>query len=373
VARAQGVTRAVFDRATAGFALDPEVIELASRQPEHSQSVGDYVGRLVTAERVDTGRRLSIEHQGILDALDATYNVDRHILIAIWGVESAFGTSLGSRSVIRSLATLAMLDERRATFWRKELVAALRILQEGLTTPATLVGSWAGAMGHTQFIPSTYRAHAVDFDKDGKRDIWATTADALGSTANYLRHAGWAEGVPWGIEVKLPANFDYALSMPSRPRPIAEWQALGVKAALGKFPPLQNQGLQLLLPAGARGPAFLVTGNYRAILKYNQSMSYAVAVGYFADRLAGKAPLVGRWPIDDKPLMRAEREELQQLLAARGHLNGAFDGIMGNQTRTAIRAAQRTLKIAEDGHPSLDLLQQLRAEGSRQRLGSALD
>lgn len=362
-AQARGIARAVFERATTDFVPDPDVIELAARQPEHTRGPGAYMAALVGQARIDSGRQLVTRHADLLAAIEAAYGVDRHILVAIWGVESTYGTEMGSRSVVRSLATLAMADARRAAFWTRELIAALRMLQDGAVAPEKFVGSWAGAVGHTQFIPSTYNARAVDFDKDGRRDIWETVADALASTANYLRASGWAAGAPWGFEVRLPPGFDFAWSAPGRARTLAEWRAAGVEAGAGRADAAAGQPLQLILPAGAKGPAFLVSGNFRALLKYNQSMSYALAVGHLADRLAGGAALATPWPADDKPLSRAEREELQALLSSWGLDTGGRDGIIGDRTRAAIRATQRTLKLAEDGHPTAELLHRLRSNG----------
>jgi membrane-bound lytic murein transglycosylase B len=362
-AQARGISRALFERATADFIPDPEVLALAMLQPEHAKPVGAYVTGLVKQARVDAGRQLAATHAALLDVIEAAYGVDRHILLAIWGVESAYGTEMGSRDVIRSLGTLAMADARRAPFWTKELIAALRMLQDGAVPPGKLVGSWAGAMGHTQFIPSTYTARAVDFDRDGRRDIWGTVADALASTANYLRASGWVAGTQWGYEVALPPSFDFAWSEPGRVRTYAEWQAAGVTAAAIRSDPPPSLLLQLILPAGARGPAFLVSGNFRALLKYNQSSSYALAVGHLADRIAGAPALTAAWPMDDAPLNRTEREELQGLLSSLGLDTGGLDGIIGDRTRAAIRATQRTLSLAEDGHPSVELLHRLRGNG----------
>jgi membrane-bound lytic murein transglycosylase B len=256
-----------------------------------------------------------------------------------------------------------MADVRRAPFWTKELIAALRMVQDGAVQPEKLVGSWAGAMGHTQFIPSTYSARAVDFDKDGRRDIWETVADALASSANYLQASGWVAGRPWGFEVTLPSGFDFAWSAPGRSRTLAEWQAAGVKIVATHYDPALRAPLELILPAGARGPAFLVSGNFRALRKYNQSTSYALAVGHLADRIAGGAALAAAWPVDDTPLNRAERAELQSLLTSWGLDTGGLDGIIGDRTRAAIRATQRTLRLAEDGHPSVELLHRLRGNG----------
>ena len=361
-AHARGISRSVFDRYTADFVLDPEVVRLATSQPEHVKPPGAYISDLVTPERVEIGRTLAAKHASTLAAIEQAYGVDRHVLLAIWGVESAYGTSMGSRSVVRSLATLAVADQRRAPFWRSELIAALRILQDGQTAPEAFVGSWAGATGHTQFIPSAYAAHAVDFDKDGRRDIWGTVADALASTANYLRTSGWSASAPWGFEVTLPPGFDYSWSAPGRPQALSQWLAAGVRVPAGPANLQLGLSLQLVLPAGAQGPAFLVTKNFRAILRYNNATAYALAVGHLATRIAGGAPLTAAWPSGDKPLGRGEREEMQRLLAARGFDTGGFDGIMGDQTRAAIRSTQRSLKLAEDGHPTYELLQRLRAD-----------
>ncbi len=361
-AHARGISRSVFDRFTADFVLDPEVVQLATSQPEHVKPPGAYITDLVTPQRVETGRALATKHATVLAAIESAYGVDRHVLLAVWGVESAYGTAMGSRSVVRSLATLAVADARRAPFWRNELIAALRILQDGQTAPETFVGSWAGATGHTQFIPSAYAAHAVDFDKDGRRDIWGNVADALASTANYLRTSGWSANAPWGFEVILPPEFDHAWSAPGRSQALSQWLAMGVRIPASPGNAHLGLPLQLVLPAGAQGPAFLVTRNFRTILRYNNAQMYALAVGHLADRIAGGAPLAAAWPSSDKPLARAEREELQRLLAARGHDTGGFDGIMGDQTRAAIRSTQRTLNLAQDGHPSFDLLQRLRAD-----------
>jgi membrane-bound lytic murein transglycosylase B len=228
-ARARGVSARVFEQAFEGFTPDAEVIALTQRQPELETTPGSYIIERVTPQRIETGRQMATEQARLLRAIEQAYGVDRHILLAIWGMESAYGANMGNRSIIRSLATLAMADARRANFWRKELLAALAILEEGSATPASFVGSWAGAMGHTQFIPTTFTQHAVDFDRDGRRDLFNSVADALASTASYLKRSGWTTGQPWGFEVRLPARFDYAWSAPGRARTLAEWLDAGVK------------------------------------------------------------------------------------------------------------------------------------------------
>ena len=363
-ARAQGISRRTFELATAGLVPDPAVIERAISQPEHVKTPGDYLAALVTPERIRVGRQLATAHAVLLGAIEAAYGVDRNVVLAIWGVESAYGTETGSHSIVRSLATLAMADARRADFWRAELISAMRIIQDGNATPASLLGSWAGAMGQTQFIPTTYSRYAVDFDRDGRRDIWHSAADALASTANYLHRSGWVRGLPWGFEVVLPRGFDYRWSEAGRTQALAEWLAAGVQIPFSAGTSSLGQPLELVLPAGAQGPAFLVTRNFRAILRYNQSIAYALAVGHLADRIAGAPALASPWP-GFRPLARSECKELQRLLEARGLEVGEVDGIIGNQTKAAIRATQRALDLAEDGYPSPQLLDRLRAASAR--------
>lgn len=359
-ALAKGVSATTFDRATRGLEADPEVLMLASSQPEFVKPVWDYLSGLVSDARIETGRQKLAERGDTLAAIERAYGVDRHVVLAIWGVESNFGTSAGDRHVIRSLATLAAGDERRPRFWRAEFLAALRILERGDVAPDRMTGSWAGAMGHTQFMPTTYLVHAVDFDRDGRRDIWDSVADGLASTANYLKASGWRIEDPWGFEVILPDGFDYALSAPGRAQPAAYWRKLGVKRPGGIAIRDTVSPLQLILPAGAKGPAFLVTGNFRAILRYNPAEAYALSVGHLADRIAGGEPVMSAWPEADRPLARGEREELQKRLLDRGLDTGAPDGIIGRQSRAAIRAFQRTRGLPEDGYPSLQLLELLR-------------
>lgn len=361
-AATKGLNPATLDQAFAGLIPDPEVLDLAGVQPEYVKTAGEYLTLLVSDTRLDNGRLKLQEQAATLAAVEATYGVDRHIVLAIWGIESNYGAGMGARRVIRSLATLAAFETRRPDFWRGELVAALRILQSGDTIAENMAGSWAGAMGHTQFMPSTFAAHAVDFDRDGRRDIWASIPDALGSTANYLKVSGWVAGNPWGFEVVLPANFDFALSAPGQIKPWAQWQALGVAQARERALPATLGPLQLLLPAGARGPAFLASANFRAILRYNNAVSYALAVGHLADRLAGGSTFLKPWPGDDRALAKADREDLQRRLVAGGFGSGAVDGVIGSGTRAAIRAFQKAKRLPEDGHPDLALLERLRQE-----------
>jgi membrane-bound lytic murein transglycosylase B len=361
-ALARGVGEATFDRATRGLERDGDVAGLAGKQPEHVRTVADYLGAIVSDTRIEAGRAKLAAHQSLLAALEQRYGVDRNVLVAVWGVESAYGEAAGARPVIRSLATLAIEDMRRSGYWRRELLAALQILESGDAEPATLVGSWAGAMGHTQFMPTAYTRVAVDFDGDGRRDIWGSPADALASAAKYLATAGWRRGDPWGFEVVLPEGFDFSHSSPSVVRPATFWRGLGVTAPRGRVWPPVTSDLRLVLPAGARGPAFLVTRNFRALLAYNNATAYALTVGHLADRLAGAPEIAAPWPAETQALARAEREELQQRLHARGFEAGSVDGIIGHLTRAAIRSYQRSKGLAEDGHPSHDLLERLRTQ-----------
>jgi membrane-bound lytic murein transglycosylase B len=366
LAALKGVSAATFARATIGLTIDGEIAGLNAAQPEHVKSAGEYVGLLVSETRIASGRDRLAENAELLARIEQRYGVDRHVLAAIWGIESAYGASRGERGVIRSLATLSATDARRAAFWRGELIAALTILERGDIAPEAMTGSWAGAMGHTQFMPSTYLQHAVDFDGDGKRDIWGAPADALASAANYLKASGWVAGLPWGIEVRLADGFDLSLSAPGVARPLAEWITLGANPVatpkLAEEPARAGGGWNLILPAGAGGPAILASANFRAILRYNRAVPYAIAVGHLADRLASGGAFVSTWPAGDRGLSRAEREELQALLQSGGHDVGAIDGIIGSQTRAAIRAVQKARGWPEDGHPSAVLLERLRVE-----------
>ncbi|MFM9850213.1 MAG: lytic murein transglycosylase [Hyphomicrobiaceae bacterium] len=359
-ARAQGVSRPVFDQAMHSLTPDTDIVALLNNQPEHSKTVAEYLAQVVSAARIETGQRNAAELVPILERIERAYGVDRYVVLAIWGIETSFGTSTGSRSVVRSLATLAVTDPRRPQYWRKELLTALVILQRGDITADRMTGSWAGAMGHTQFLPTSFVAHAVDFDGDGRRNIWTSIPDALASTANYLKQAGWVAGESWGYEAVPPDGFDFAHAAPSGARPLFDWLALGMSPPAGrKFLPARGH-LQAMLPAGARGPAFLVTRNFRALMRYNNSVSYALAVGHLADRIAGDAPLATPWPSADRALSLTERQELQHLLQSKGHDIGAIDGRIGGQTRDAIRAFQRARGLPEDGHPCPALLEHLR-------------
>ncbi|MDZ5604517.1 lytic murein transglycosylase [Pseudomonas sp. RP23018S] len=356
-----GITASVFDRAFLGVTPDMDVIKADRSQPEFSRPVWEYLDGALSPLRVRNGKRLLEQHAELLARLEQRYGVDRQVLVSVWGMESNFGQFQGSKSVIRSLATLAY-EGRRPQFAQDQLIAALQILQDGDIQPDAMRGSWAGAMGQTQFIPTTYATHAVDFDGDGRRDIWNSTPDALASTAHYLQSSGWKRGQPWGFEVQVPSGFDYWQADGSQRKPVSEWLQLGVTLPAGTQLPAGSNELSaaLLLPAGARGPAFLVLDNFRAILKYNNSSSYALAVSLLGDRFSGWGFIAGSWPKDDQPLSRSERMELQNLLNAKGYPAGNADGIIGANTRKAIRTAQQGLGWPADGYPTHKLLDSLR-------------
>jgi membrane-bound lytic murein transglycosylase B len=358
-ALAAGISTQTFDAAFEGIEPDDSVVTADRSQPEFSRPVWQYLDSAVSPARVRNGQDRLLQNAEVLQGIDSTYGVDRETVVAIWGMESNFGQQMGSKNVIRSLATLAY-EGRRPDFGRDQLIAALQILQHGDVPPSNMIGSWAGAMGQTQFIPTTYNQYAVDFDGDGRRDIWGSSPDALASTANYLKTSGWQHGQTWGFEVRLPQGFDYALAEMSIRKPMAEWLRLGVRPASGTLPSDPQASVSLVLPAGYRGPAFLVTDNFRAILKYNNSTSYALAVGLLADSFKGGGQLAGRWPVEDTPLSRSERLELQQTLTDRGLAPGTVDGIIGANTRQAIRTYQQSIGQPADGYPTPALLQQLR-------------
>ena len=361
-ALASGISSTTFDAAFAGITPDPEVIRLDSNQPEFSRSVWDYLDAAVSERRVRDGRARLAEQSAILDPIGREYGVDPRFIVAIWGLESGFGANVGSHDVIRSLATLAYQGRRKAAF-REFLLQALEILEAGHIDRGRMVGSWAGAMGQTQFMPGPYLEYAIDRDGDGQRDLWASLPDVFASTANYLDRHGWAAGEGWGTEVVLPDGFDYALADRSIERGVANWQTLGVRTATGgPFPPTSAPA-SIILPAGHRGPAFMIYRNFRTIMRYNASTSYALAVGHLADRIGGGGPIVASWPRDERPLSRSEREDLQRLLTGLGYDTEGVDGIIGPNTRSALRAYQRDRGLPADGFPTEQLLRRLRTGG----------
>jgi len=319
-----------------------------------------YVALVVTDTRVNDGRVKLSELAVDLKRIEERYGVDRHVLAAIWGLETLYGKLRGKRNVIRSLSTLAYKG-RRAKFGRNQLLAAFDILKAGDITVERMTGSWAGAMGHMQFIPTSYKAYAVDFTGDGRRDIWNNPRDALASAANYLRGNGWVPGRPWGHRVVLPERFDAGLAGRKRERTIRRWRELGLRRAGGGAFPHPEERAFLDLPAGARGPAFLLRANFRAIMRYNPAHKYALAVGHLSDRLRGEETALA-WPDGIGPIAEPERKELQRLLAAQGYDIGEIDGIIGPKTRAAIRDYQAKKGRRVDGFPRRKILELLRSE-----------
>lgn len=369
-ARDQGIEGWVLEQAFTGLQADLSIIRFDENQPEFSRPVWQYLEGAISPWRVARGKALLAEHHRTLDAIETSYGVNRYILIAIWGMESNFGQQMGDKNIVRSLATLAWHGGRRTAFWEEQLLAALKIVQNGDVTASSMRGSWAGAMGQTQFMPTTYLAHAVDFDGNGKRDIWQSTPDALASAANYLAGSGWRTAQAWGYEVQLPTLFEFALADGEQRKSLREWQELGVRLRSIKEPSdtLLDQEASLFLPAGYRGPAYLQLNNFHSILKYNNSTAYALAVGLLADSLAGRSFHLQRWPKDDTPLSRSERLEIQQLLNVLGLASGTADGIIGVNTRKAIRSFQLQSDLPADGHASALLLKRLREATAEQGL-----
>ncbi|MQT13622.1 lytic murein transglycosylase [Segnochrobactrum spirostomi] len=366
VARANGIPATLYNQAFAGINTpDPDVLRLAAKQPEFTKLVGDYIEGAVTDARIATGRKMMAEYKNALARIYARFGVEPQIVVAIWGIETSYGAVLDNpkivRSVVRSLATLAYAGGPRADYGRTQLIAALKILQHHDVAPRGLTGSWAGAMGHTQFIPTSFLKYAVDLDGDGKRDIWNSVPDALATTANLLAQNGWQRGETWGYEVVLPRGFNYAYADEKTKRPVGAWAQLGIRRSGGRAFPRPGDEAKLILPTGARGPAFLILGNFDVIKAYNNSTSYALAVGYLADRIVGVPPFQTPWPTDLRPLSTAEVTEMQERLTARGFPTGTTDGKLGPDTRAAVRAYQMSIGWPADGFPTDALLQSLRA------------
>lgn len=346
---------------------DSRVLASLDAQPEFTLPIWDYFAVMVDQERIDDGHILMERHRKTLERVAHRFGVDPATVVAVWGIESNFGKGRGGYHVLRSLATLSC-NGRRQTYFRRELLSALRIVQGGHVTPADFLGSWAGAFGQTQFMPSTFERLAVDFNGDGKRDLMDNVPDALASTANYLRNAGWKRDQPWGLEVRLPSKDGAPFSTTGEGRKVKrtlkEWSARGVTRVDGL--PLAGDGVPeatpagLLLPAGIEGPAFLVMKNFDAVYSYNAAVSYALAIVHLADRLRGEPPFATAWPTDDLGLSRGERRELQALLAQRGHDIGPPDGILGRRTRDAVKEEQMRLGRDVTGRPGQWLLNALR-------------
>lgn len=358
-ARARGVAADVLDDAFDAAEFQPRIVELDRRQPEFSRAIWSYLDSAVSDARISQGRGKLAGHDAIGRAVEQRYGVPRTIIGAIWGVESNYGSNFGSFETIDALATLGY-DGRRTRFAEEQLYAALEILKNGDIDRDRMRGSWAGAMGHTQFIPTSFNAYAVDEDGDGRRDIWGSIADVMGSTANYLKSNGWQRGSTWGREVVLPPNFDYAQAELDTRRSTATWRSAGVRAVDSRGLP-SYESASIIAPAGAHGPAFLVGPNFRVILRYNNATSYALAVGLLSDRLAGQPGVFGDWPRTLASLSHTEIKDMQRALNDLGYGTGTPDGIMGPNTRSGLRAFQRANGMTADGYPTHDLLRQIRA------------
>jgi membrane-bound lytic murein transglycosylase B len=356
-----GIRPAIYDRAVLGISLNVRVEELNEKQPEFVRPVWEYLQGAVSETRIARGRERIAADPGLFERLQAAYGVPPEVLTAIWGLETGYGQNEGSFNLFEALATLSY-DGPRIAYGRRQFIAALKIADIEGRDPATMTGSWAGAFGHTQFVPTTFLDHAVDGDGDGVRDLWNSPADALASAANYLKQSGWRAGESWGEEVRLPETFAYEDADTDVRKPVAEWARLGVVKISGEA--LLDSGEQgaIFLPAGYRGPAFLVRSNFNVILRYNAATSYALAIGLLSDGLkgAGLGPgaggVQGSWPLDETPLDESSRTALQDGLTALGFMTGGTDGVLGRQTRAAIRAYQKARGLPADGFATASLL-----------------
>ena len=358
-ALSQGITAATFQRAFARVEYIPQVIRRDRNQAEFSKQLWEYLDTAVSDARVRNGRAAFDTHRRTLARIEARYGVEAEVVTAIWGLESAYGAVRGSTPMVSALATLAY-DGRRGAFFEDQLIAALKILQAGDITPGRMTGSWAGAMGHTQFIPTSYLDYAVDFTGDGRRDIWGDDpTDALASTAAYLKRFGWTKGQPWGVEVRLPQGFDFSQTGEKIKRSPRDWARMGVRDMTGAEVPNHGKA-SILLPAGARGAAFMIFDNFHVIERYNTADAYVIGVGHLSDRIRGEGPIRAKWPRGDRNLRFAEKKEMQRLLTARGYNTQGVDGIIGPNTIQAIRRFQSSQGMVPDGYPSYEILKRLR-------------
>lgn len=354
-AASEGISEATLRNALDGVRYRERVIELDRFQPEFVRPIWEYLDTAVSSTRISNGREKLADHRDTAMEMQQRFGVPAEIIVAIWGIESNYGSNFGDFSTLEALATLAY-DGRRRDFARGELLAALRIIDQGDIAADQMKGSWAGAMGHTQFIPSSFEAYAVDGDGNGQRDIWGSIPDVMASTANYLARAGWQTGQPWGAEVRLPEGFDYAQT---ERLSSAEWRQQGVQAIQGELPNFDSAAI--VVPAGANGPAFLVGPNFRAILRYNNATSYALAVAKLGDAIAGRSGIEQSWPRDQATLTRDDVQELQRRLNQAGYSVGGADGVMGPNTRQGLRNFQRDQGLIPDGFATQVLLEQLRS------------
>jgi membrane-bound lytic murein transglycosylase B len=358
---AAGIRPGIYDASMSGIRRSQRVEDLNLQQPEFVKPIWSYLDGAVSDDRVAKGEEMLDTYSGMLTGIENKYGVPKEILVAIWGMESGYGVSMGGFNMFEALATLAY-DGPRQEFARKELLAALKMEQEEGFSPSQMTSSWAGAFGHTQFEPSSFEDHAVDGDGDGRRDLWHSPADALASTAALLANAGWTKGGPRYVEVTLPPGFAYELADADSTRPVADWKKLGVKRANGLDFPDDAGNAAIAVPAGIRGPAFMLFDNFRTVLKYNNAVSYALAVCYLANRIHGGAPILASWPRDEQPLMPDQRMQFQSDLKALGYDPGAIDGVLGRKVRNALRAYQKARGLPADGFPTLEMLGRLNAD-----------
>jgi len=368
---AAGVSGATYDRYTQNLTPDYSVIDKLNYQPEFSTPIWDYLSGLVDEERVELGKQKLAQYRDVLNRASQTYGVPPETIVAVWGVESNFGDISGKYPLLQALGTLSC-EGRRQSYFRTEFFATMRILQRGDLTEDQLKGSWAGAFGHTQFMPSTYERLAVDFDGDGRRDLVSSTADALASTANFLNKAGWQAGMPWGFEVKVPQGMSIDGEGRRSKKALSSWSARGVTRIDGS--PLVQGALSsstsagLMAPAGVNGPVFLVFKNFDAIYSYNAAESYGLAIAHLSDRLKGARPFATSWPTDDPGTSRMERREIQQFLINRGYDIGAVDGLIGDKTRVAIRQEQTRLGLNPTGRAGQQILRAFRQEQAQKMM-----
>jgi membrane-bound lytic murein transglycosylase B len=352
-----GVSRATFDAAFQGVTPDASIIKLTKGQAEFNKPVWEYLNSATSPDRIKRGVAKANEWADTLNTIERRYGVDRKVILAIWGMETGYGANTGGIYVIRALATLAHA-KYRDNFFRDELLVALKILEEGHVERQNMKGSWAGAMGHTQFMPSSFMKYAVDYNGGGAKNIWTSEQDALASTANYMKSFGWKQGLVWGLEVELPQGFDFKLADRKVKRSFAQWTGLGLKPAQDRGMPSGEAALYL--PAGSKGAAFLITDNFNVIKKYNNSDSYALGVALLGDRISGAGPVQGSWPRGTRSLTKLESIEVQKKLAALGYPIEKFDGKLGENSREAIRNFQLKKGIVADGYPSVEVLRALR-------------
>ncbi|EPF6240815.1 lytic murein transglycosylase [Acinetobacter baumannii] len=368
---AAGVSGSTYDRYTQNLTPDYSVIDKLNYQPEFSTPIWDYLSGLVDEERVALGKQKLAQHRDVLNRASQVYGVPAETIVAVWGVESNFGDISGKYPLLQALGTLSC-EGRRQSYFRTEFFATMRILQRGDLTEDQLKGSWAGAFGHTQFMPSTYERLAVDFDGDGRRDLVSSTVDALASTANFLNKAGWQTGMPWGFEVQIPAGMSIDGEGRRSKKPLSSWSARGVTRIDGspliQGPLSGSTAAGLMAPAGPSGPVFLVFKNFDAIYSYNAAESYGLAIAHLSDRLRGAGPFVSSWPTDDPGTSRAERREIQQFLINRGYDIGAVDGLIGDKTRVAIRQEQTRLGLNPTGRAGQQILRAFRQEQARKMM-----